>query len=173
MAYMNQDKKAVIKAALDKVTKRYGIKYSLRVRNHITIVCTITAAPIDFMGNFKATTGDLFKTISGHDPVYLPVNPYWYQDHFTGKPREIIGQLIDALKAADYYDRSDAQTDYFDVAYYFDLKIGDHNRPFKLTKPTIQQAGALIFEDALKAKLLAHGVTADFINNKMIIQAIG
>lgn len=167
---MNQDKKRVIKAALDKITKPLGIKYSLRVRNHSAIVCTITAAPIDFIGNFKAVTGDLFKTMSGKDPDYLSVNPYWYQKHFTGKPREIIGQLIDALKAADYYDRSDAMTDYFDTAYYFHLNIGDYNRPFKLTAPTIQQAGALISEEAIKAKIQALGCSADFIDNHLIIR---
>ena len=172
MAYMNQDKKAVIKAALDKITKKYGIKYSLRVRNHITIVCTITAAPVDFIGNFAATTGDKFK-INGAPLDHISINPYWYQEHFTGMPRKIIGQIVGAMKAANYYDQSNAQIDYFDTAYYFDINIGAYNRPFKLTKPTIQQAGALIFEDALKAKLLAQGVTAEFIDNKMIIQAIG
>ena len=170
MAYMNQDKKRVIKAALDKVTKPLGIKYSLRVRNHSAIVCTITAAPIDFMGNFKAVTGDIFKTLSGKDPDYLPVNPYWYQDHFSGKPREVIGQLIDALKAAGYYDNSNAQIDYFDTAYYYDLNIGAYDKPFKLTAPTIQQAGALISEEAIKAKIQALGCSADFIENHLIIR---
>lgn len=169
---MNQDKKRVIKAALDPIAKKYGIKYSLRVRYHSSIVCTITAAPIDFIGNFVATTGDKFK-INGAPLDHISINPYWYQEHFTGKPREIIGQLVEAIKAADYYDNSDAQTDYFDTAYYFDIDIGTYNRPFKLTNPTMRQAGALIFEDAIKAKLIEQGVTAEFIDNKMIIQAIG
>jgi hypothetical protein len=172
MAYMNQDKKAVIKAALDPIAKRYGIKYSLRVRDHMAITCTITAAPVDFIGNFTANTGDKFK-INGAPLDHISVNPYWYQEHFTGKPREIIGQIVEAMKAAGYYDNSNAQIDYFDTAYYFDVNIGRYDKPFKLTKPTTRQAGALIFEDALRAKLLAQGVTADFIDNKMIIQAIG
>ena len=169
MAYMNQDKKRVIKAALDKITKPLGIKYSLRVRNHSAIVCTITAAPIDFIGNFKAVTGDKF---SRANLDHLPVNPYWYQDHFSGKPREIIGQLLDALKAAGYCDNSDAMTDYFDTAYYYDLNIGAYDKPFKLTAPTIQQAGALISEEAIKAKIQALGCSADFIDNHLIIRVI-
>ena len=170
MAYMNQDKKRVIKAALDKVTKPLGIKYSLRVRNHSAIVCTITAAPIDFIGNFKMTTGDKMINLPAHEIGHMPVNPYWYQDHFTGKPRQIIGQLIDALKAAGYYDNSNAQIDYFDTAYYYDLNIGAYNKPFKLTAPTIQQAGALISEEAIKAKIQALGCSADFIENHLIIR---
>lgn len=169
MAYMNQDKKRVIKAALDKIAKPYGIKYSLRVRNHSAIVCTITAAPIDFIGNCAAVTGHKFE-LNGQRRDHMPVNPYWYQDHFSGKPREIIGQLIEALKAADYYDNSEAMIDYFDTAYYFDLNIGDYNRPFKLTAPSIRQAGALISEEAIKAKILAMGCDADFVENKVIVR---
>lgn len=172
MAYMNQDKKRVIKAAIDKIAKPYGIKYSLRVNSHMSITCTITAAPIDFIGNFKAVTGDKFK-INGALSHHISVNPYWYQDHFTGKPREVIGQLIDALKAANYYDRSDAMTDYFDTAYYFNLNIGDYNRPFKLTAPTIRQAGALISEEAIKNKILAMGCGADFVENRLIVRVLG
>ena len=170
MAYMNQDKKRVIKAAIDKIAKPLGIKYSLRVHNHSAIICTITAAPIDFIGNFKMTTGDKFSNLPSHEIDHLPVNPYWYQDHFTGKPREIIGQLIDALKAAGYYDNSDAMIDYFDTAYYLNLNIGDYKRPFKLTAPTIRQAGALISEEAIKAKILAMGCDADFVKNKVIVR---
>ena len=171
MAYMNQDKKRVIKAALDKIAKPLGIKYSLRVDSHMSITCTITAAPIDFIGNFKAVTGDKFK-INEALSYHISVNPYWYQDHFSGKPREVIGQLIEALKAANYYDNSDAMIDYFDTAYYFHLNIGDYNRPFKLTAPTIQQAGALITEEAIKAKIQALGCSADFIDNHLIIRVI-
>lgn len=171
MAYMNQDKKRVIKAALDKIAKPLGIKYSLRVRNNMTIVCTITAAPIDFIGNFAAVTGDKFK-INGAPLDHITVNPYWYDDHFTGKPREIIGQLVNALKAAGHYDNSNAMIDYFDTAYYYDLNIGEYGRPFKLTAPSIRQAGALISEEAIKAKIQAMGCSAEFIDNHMIIRVI-
>jgi hypothetical protein len=132
MAYMSQDKKKVIKAALDKVLKPRGIKYSLRVRDNMAIHCTIQAAPVDFMANFKTTTGDLFKTISGKDPDYLPVNLYWINSHFTGEAAEILSEAAEALKAAGYYDNSNAQIDYFDTAYYMHLNIGQYDKPFKL-----------------------------------------
>jgi hypothetical protein len=37
------------------------------------------------------------------------------------------------MRSADYYDRSDAQVDYFDTAYYYGVTIGDYNTPFKYT----------------------------------------
>jgi hypothetical protein len=131
MAYMNQDKKKVIKANLDKVLKPLGIKYSLRVQDYMSITCTIKSGDIDFIGNLRNRTGTAFNLHS--DRGYVQVNPYWFNDHFTGEPRYIINGVIKALQSADYYDRSDAQVDYFDTAYYMHLNIGDYDKPYKLT----------------------------------------
>ncbi len=134
MAYMNQDKKWVIKAALDKVLKPRGIKYSLRVRDNMAIHCTIQAAPVDFLGNFAAKSADKYPPMSGRPWDHIPVNLYWIPEHFTGEAAEILSETAEALKAAGYYDRSDAMTDYFDTAYYMHLNIGQYDKPFKLLK---------------------------------------
>ena len=131
MAYMNQDKKKIIKANLDKVLKPLGIKYSLRVQDYMSITCTITSGGIDFINNLRNRTGTAFNLHS--DRGYVQVNPYWFNDHFTGEACNVINDVIEALKSADYYDRSDAQVDYFDTAYYMHLNIGDYDKPYKLT----------------------------------------
>jgi hypothetical protein len=133
MAHMNQEKKRVIKQNLDKLLKPKGIKYGLRVRNHMTIECTLYTGPVDLIGNFKATTGDRIDTRQADELKSIHVNPYWYHDHFTGEAKYLIGDVLDALRSADWYDRSDAQTDYFDTAYYVDLQIGEYNKPYTLT----------------------------------------
>jgi hypothetical protein len=131
MAFMNQAKKKIIKANIDKVLKPLGIKYSLRVDNHMAIQCTIRSGSVDFIGNMKSMLkGDQFKLTT--DRGYIQVNPYWYNEHFTGDAREIINKVIDGLMSADYYDRSDAQVDYFDTAYYMHLNIGDWDKPYEL-----------------------------------------
>lgn len=130
MAYMNQDKKKIIKANLDKVLKPLGIKYGLRVDNHMSINCTIKSGSVDFIGNLRQRTGDTFKLHT--DRGYVQVNPYWYSEHFTGEAESIINQVIDALKSADYYDKSDAMVDYFDTAYYMHLNIGAWDKPYEL-----------------------------------------
>jgi hypothetical protein len=134
MAYMNQDKKKVIKAELDKVLKPLGIKYSLRVRDYMSITCTIKSGSVDFIGNFKTKNGNKFALHS--DKGYIQVNQFWFHDHFDDESKEIIGKVVEALKSADYYDRSDAQVDYFDTAYYMHLNIGDYDKPYQLTGAT-------------------------------------
>jgi hypothetical protein len=130
MAYMNQDKKKIIKANLDKVLKPLGIKYSLSVQDNMSITCTVKEAPIDFIGNLKANTGDKFNLNT--DDGYIQVNYFWYQDHFTGQAKDVIGQILDGLKSADYYDKSDSMVDYFDTAYYMHINIGRWDKPFIL-----------------------------------------
>jgi hypothetical protein len=151
---MNQEKKAVIKAAMDKVLKARGFKYSLRVDHYSSITCTIAAGPVDF----------------GAD--YEQVNLYWIDDHYSGEALQILQECREALQAAGYYDRSNAQIDYFDTAYYMHLNIGAWDTPYKLTAPTMRQAAALMTEEAIKAKILAQGCSSQFLGNQFIVKVI-
>ena len=171
MAHMNQEKKAVIKAALDKVLKARGFKYSLRVDNHMSINCTIQSGPIDFIGNFKDKTGDKFQLREGARLDHLQVNLYWIDDHYSGPAAAILKECREALQAAGYYDRSDAMTDYFDTAYYMHLNIGAWDKPYKITAPTMRQAAAAMTEEAIKARIQAQGCSADFMDKHLIIKA--
>ena len=168
---MNQEKKSIIKAAMDKVLKARGFKYSLRVENHMAIACTIQSGPVDFIGNFRDKTGKTFE-LPGRDKGHMQVNLYWLEDHYSGQALQILQECAQALQAAGYYDRSDAMTDYFDTAYYMHLNIGAWDKPYQLTAPTMRQAAAAMTEDAIKAKILAQGCSVDFMNKHMIIKAI-
>lgn len=139
MAYMNQERKATIAQAVKPILARYGMKGTLSVRNHSTIVLTLTSGPVDFIGDMAETRQFGYVTVE-HDKdkmrqrYELGINPYWYHEHYTGKSLQFLSDIIPALKGADWYDRSDIQTDYFDTAYYFDVRVGKWNKPYILTK---------------------------------------
>ena len=136
MAYMNQEKKAVISAALKLATAGTGLKYSLRVRSHMTIEMTIKSGPIDFIGDSNRTVARQpggFRNGSA-SVGNMSINQYWFHDHFTPGVQVVISKIVDALHSAGHYDRSDAQTDYFDCAYYIDIQIGSWDKPYILTK---------------------------------------
>jgi hypothetical protein len=158
---------------LDKVLKPRGFKYSLRVRNNSAIHCTIQSGPIDFIANFKAATGDLFKKLNGKDPDFLPINLYWINEHFSGEAAEILKQTGEALRSAGYYDNSNAQIDYFETAYYMHLNVGAWDKPYKITAPTMRQTAAAMTEAAIKARILAQGCSADFVDNRLIVKVLG
>ena len=124
MAYMNQEKKKVIAAKLKPVLKKYGVKGTLSVRNHMSIVLNVKSGKVDFFNDY----GD----VEDAKKFGIQVNPYWFQVHFTGKSKEFLADAFDALKSAGYYNNSDAQIDYFDTAYYYDINIGKWNKPYSL-----------------------------------------
>lgn len=137
MAYMNQEKKAKIAALLKPVLAKYGVKGTLSVQNHSSIALNVKSGKIDFIGNCNRVCGSShYQTARGFQPItsgYTDVNPYWYQDHFDGDAKAFIKEALAALYGADYYDNSDAMTDYFDTAYYVHMNIGKWNKPYVLT----------------------------------------
>jgi len=140
MAYMNQERKAKIANVLKPVLKKYKVKGTLSVRNHMTVCLTIKSGSIDFIENLINNDSDLSCTRrmsaeqieSLRKNQYLDVNPYWFQEHFSGKAKLFLTEAMKALKSADWYDKTDAQIDYFDTAYYVDINIGRWNKPYVL-----------------------------------------
>jgi hypothetical protein len=126
MAYMSQEKKAKIVAAVKPVLKKYGVKGTFSVRNHSTIVLNVKSGSVDF-----------FKDYGDEEDARkfgIQVNPYWFQEHFTGKAKAFLTEVFDGMKCAGWYNNSDAQIDYFDTAYYYDVNIGNWKKPYEVTK---------------------------------------
>lgn len=131
MAYMNQDKKAVIRDALKKVIPK-SWKWSLSVRNHSTIVLTIKSAPYDLIQevlNVNSRYADGWSTRIESKPTNLQINPYYLDTQFDFH-LPVFEAIKNALKSADWYDNSDIQTDYFNTAYYYDINLGRWDKPF-------------------------------------------
>lgn len=139
MAWMNQERKALIAAELKKVVPA-GWKYTLAVRNGSTIVMTVTQAPVDIIGEMLRVSSEKdFSASSKKDPTQRPtnmdVNPYYLDRQFDGELLGTMSKIMDALNLRNVsgkgnWDNSDLMTDYFDVGWYVDLNIGSWNRPF-------------------------------------------
>lgn len=122
MAYINQEQKAKIAAAL-KLVVPAGWKYSLAIDHHSSIVMTIRSAPVDLIGLIEN------KCESWHNRQHVQLNPYALERTYSGVIRVVMEDILAALNT-DNYDRSDSQSDYFDVGHYVDLNIGRWNKPF-------------------------------------------
>jgi hypothetical protein len=99
-------------------------------------VLTLKSGAIDFIGNSNKVCGsDHYQVARGFKPEtsgHSQVNPYWFQDHYDGKAKAFLTEAFKALKSADWYDESDAMTDYFNTAYYVDINIGKWNKPYEV-----------------------------------------
>lgn len=143
MAYMSQEKKAKIKAELDKVVPR-NWKWSLSVLHHSTIVFTVRSAPTDLVQAWvdganadRARHGDEPLQARGH----VQVNEYHMDSTFSGALLEMLDRIKDALNL-DNHDRSDAQSDHFDVGHYISINFGAWNKPFICTTAQPEQVRA-------------------------------
>jgi hypothetical protein len=138
MAYMSQEHKAKLAPTIRAICKRYGIKATLAVRNHSTLMLTIKQGEIDFIGNSNQVCGnDHYQVARGFKPNtsgYESVNPYHYRSHFSGRALEFLQEVIPAMYGPDYFDHSDIQTDYFHCSHYIDVSIGRWNSPYALVK---------------------------------------
>lgn len=133
MAYMSQERKNELAPGIKAILKKYGVKGTLAVRNHMTLVLNIKSAKIDFIGNYNKVGHDKMN-YGRFDPVSsgnIQVNPYHYADHFDGKAKDFLSEVIPAMKTGNW-DNSDIMTDYFDVGWYIDVNIGQWDKPFQL-----------------------------------------
>jgi hypothetical protein len=127
MAYVSQDLKAKLAPKIKAICKKYGVKASLAVRHHSTLVLNVKAGKVDFIGDY----GDTPETRADAEKFGIQVNPYHYKSHFNGEAYHFLSELIPAMNAGNW-DKSDSQTDYFKVGWYVDGNIGKWNKPYAL-----------------------------------------
>jgi hypothetical protein len=137
MAYVSQEMKAKLAPTIRAICKKYGVKASIAVRNHSTLVLNIKQGGIDFIGNYNKINGAKLR------PDHLPfqpatksidVNTYWFHEHFSGVAETFLTEIVSAMKGPDYFDHSDIQTDYFHRSHYIDINIGRWDKPYALEK---------------------------------------
>lgn len=126
MAYMSQELKAKLAPTIKAICKKYGIKASLAVHNHSTLILNIKSGKIDFIGNFNQVTGH-------NRQENLDINPHWYHDHFDGDALAFFKEIMPAMNNGNW-DKSDMMTDYFNVGWYVDVNVGRWDTPYILEK---------------------------------------
>ena len=111
MAYMSQEKKSNLTPAIKAVLKKYNMKGSISVNNRSTLVVTLKSGSIDF------------------GQTYAQVNTYWIHDNYTGIAKDFLEELKEVMNDGNH-DRSDSQSDYFDVGWYISINIGSYDKPY-------------------------------------------
>lgn len=128
MAYVDQELKAKLAAAVKPVVPA-GWKYTLAVRHNSTLVMTISEAPFDLLAALAP------RDRSSKPLTEASLNVYWIREQFQDEcVADVFEKIRDALNTGNH-DRSDPQTDYFDVGWYIEIRIGRWDKPF-IYKPT-------------------------------------
>ena len=128
MAYVSQADKKALTPGIKAVLNKYGMKGSISVRHHSTLVVKVKSGAIDFSDYMR---GD----------AYIDVNPYWIDQHYSGIARDFLNELLDAMKGPNYFCEDDAMTDYFHRSHYTDITIGTAwNKPYTYMPNSIPAA---------------------------------
>ena len=118
MAYMSQEKKKQIAPHVKAICKRHGVKATLSVRNHSTLILTLSSGPIDF-------------DTAGHNGYNI--NTYHYRTHdYNQQAVKFLDEVLTAMNKGNH-DNTDIMTDYFDVGWYVDINVGKWDKPYLLT----------------------------------------
>ena len=136
MAFMNQEHKKELSPAIKAVLKKYGMKGSISVKHHSTLVVTITEGPLDLIGaandfnrKFAEQRGQQFYPV---EDCYQE-HGYRIDEHYEGEIRDFFAELHAAMNTGNF-DNSDPMTDYFHVGWYTNINVGrSRAKPYKLT----------------------------------------
>jgi hypothetical protein len=132
---MSQEHKAKLAPTIKAICKKYGVKATLSVRTRSSLVLTVKQGNIDFINNYLDTVGR-----NEHNQKWvgekgnIDVNVYHYSNHFTGRAKDFLSEVIPAMYGPDYFDESDIQSDYFHCSHYIDVNIGRWDQPYALIK---------------------------------------
>lgn len=130
MAYFTQERKNEMAPKIKAILAKYGLKGSLSVNNRSTVVLTVRSGRIDFISNYnECVSASPRGYVDSQAQDCLSINPYWYKNHFSGTALNCLGELMAVLYDGNH-DRSDIQSDYFDVGWYVDVKIGTWDTPY-------------------------------------------
>jgi hypothetical protein len=134
MAYISQDEKKVLAVEIKSVLKKYGMKATIGVSNHSTLVVNIKSGSLDIIGNWFEKQTERHNADQFDKPEYIQVNEYWIDNHYTGKVKDFLNELVSAMKGENWFDKSDIQSDYFHIKHYTSVNVGKWSSPYILEK---------------------------------------
>ena len=119
MAYISTEDVKKIRVALK---EEFGkkLKFGVRKTSYHSLNITIKSGEVDF--------SDLMRTPTEQ----VQVNHYHLQNY--GVHKSLFEKIVEIIKTApskEWYNNSDPMIDYFDVAFYFELNVGDWNNPYE------------------------------------------
>lgn len=139
MAYVSKELKAELAPKIKAVLKKYGVSGTIGVHHHSSLVVTLRSGRLDLIGDanlfnqtYAERTGQRVVEVKG----YYQANVYYSGQEHSVDPEvgKFFEELIAAMKGNRWYNNSDIQSDYFDIAYYIDINVGRWDKPYIFTK---------------------------------------
>ena len=122
MAYIRTEEVREIRNALKEQFP--NLKFSVKKQHYSSIKVSIKKGDIDF--------SDIMRDFGYADINHYHLGQYGSHQHLLEKIDKVIKKAPALAEGGrEWYDRSDAMTDYFDTAFYYNISIGDYNKPYE------------------------------------------
>lgn len=135
MAFVTQEMKKELAPGIKAVLKKYGMKGSISINNHSSLVVTLQQGPLDFSGVDARGERIFYEATDGN--MHSQVNTYHVDKFYSGVTADFLNELVAAMKGktsrGEWYDKTDIMTDYFDIAYYVNVNVGKFDKGYVQT----------------------------------------
>lgn len=135
MAYVTQEMKKELAPGIKAVLKKYGMKGSISIDNHSSLVVTLQQGPLNFKGVDYRGENIYYTANDGN--MYSQVNTYHIDKFYRGVTANFLNELVAAMKSptsrGNWYDKTDTMIDYFDIAYYVNISVGKWDKGYIYT----------------------------------------
>ena len=139
MAYISTDDVKHIRNTLKKELPQY--KFSV-VRDHTSsVTIALMKGPAFKDYEYFDRYNNVTKTANLSDGEHHQINQFHLEDFYGKENAEILGKIDTISRTAPaknggkvWYNDSDIQTDYFDIAYYVHINVGKWNKPYEIVE---------------------------------------
>ncbi len=135
MAYISQELKKTLTPAIKSVLAKYGMKGTVGIQHHDTLVVTIKSGTLDLIGNHVKYSESVGRQFPDGIPTSLSVDQHYarevaVEDIFDETVKNFYDELFVAIKGDTWFDKSNIKTDCFNTEYYIDVNIGKFDNPY-------------------------------------------
>lgn len=137
MAYVTEEIITKARTAIKALNKEYGVKATFSGKGGHCLNLTIAEGSIDFLNNYCETiaTKRIYRDVDQMIAWVkleqgIQINHYYLDTQFSARALEYLEKAKDIMYA-DHWDESDSQSDYFNCAYYIDMRVGRWNKGYK------------------------------------------
>lgn len=124
MAWMTQELKNKMTPAIKAVLKKYGVKGTVSVHESRTLVVTLKSGSLDIVGDMnKNRNPDFHKMFEAGSSLHNCDTSH--RSNISEPTKNFIRELDEAMHSVGYYNNNNVYTDYFDEAYYTEIKTTD------------------------------------------------
>ena len=137
MAYISTEDVKHILNELKKELPQY--KFSVVRDHHSSVTISLMKGPAFNDYEYFDRYNNVTKTANLSDGEHHQINQYHLEDFYGKENAEILSKIDTISRTAPaknggkvWYNDSDIQTDYFDIAYYVHISVGKWNKQYEV-----------------------------------------